>query len=50
VPLARDGPLAPVEVLQELRREADDQRCTVEWSTLRSRSAIISSRSRRLRL
>lgn len=35
--------------LQKLRREVNDQRCTVEWSTFRPRSAIISS-TRKLRL
>lgn len=50
VPLAGDGPLAPVEALQQLRREADDpaMHCRVIYA--QSRSAITSSRSCRLRL
>jgi hypothetical protein len=50
VPFAGNGAFAPIEALKQLWREVDDQRCTVEWSTLKPRSAIISSRSRRLRL
>ena len=51
VPLACDGTLAPVEALQQLRREADDPSDAL-WSDRRSSRVqpSISSRSRRLRL